>query len=120
MLSPSANVLINRVDIYRETNAQDEDGGFTPTYSLSRSGVPCSVQTLTDTESTEEIVGDSVGHRVTEIHRYLVIFGANPGLKPRDRLIWRDGGATRTLFVQASENCAGRGSAWAIRAIERV
>lgn len=115
MFSPSANVLANRVDIYRLTNAQDADGGYTPTYTLYRSGVPCTVQQ----DGGDEYVDDSTANRITQVNVYLVIFGTNPNVNPRDKFVWRDGGSTHTLFVKSSENCAGRGSAWAVKAIER-
>ena len=117
MFPPSANVLINRVDIYRGTDSTDLDGGYIPTYSLIKPGVMCSVQF----DRVAEVVNDANGHRITEEHEYTVMFGSNPDVKPRDKFIQTDrAGNGRVLFVRGTENCAGRSAAFVVNAVERI
>ena len=117
MRSPSPRVLINAVDIYPAIIGQDAEGAPTYTYAgaAARRDVPCSVQYLGTGEDVATF------GRVTVVNLYDVMFGADPGLAPRTRLIWRGEGRARTLFVQASPPSeAGRGSAWVVRAVENT
>ena len=116
MRSPSARILINTVDIYAATSAPDADGGPQWTYPSvpTSAGVRCSVQyrgIALDSEDTK---------RLTQVAEYHIIFGSDPGLSPRDKVIQTDISPTRTLFVEANPPSeAGRGAAWVVRCVER-
>jgi hypothetical protein len=117
MRKPSARILTNRCDIYRNTSAQDADGGPQFTYPAvpSLAGQACSVQ-YRDTGLDEQTFG-----RLTVVNIYHIIFAIDPKLKPRDRVVWTDPSPNRTLFVESNPPSeAGRRAAFVVRAVERV
>ena len=108
MRSPSGRVLANRVDAYRAIPGQDTGGGYHPSYPgiSDMAQLPCSVQY---TGTGEDVV---TYNRITVVNMYDVIFGSDPRLNPRDRLVWTDISPNRTLMVQANPlSEAGRGAA---------
>ena len=115
MRKPSSRIIKNVVDIYKATLTPDTSGGPGYTYPSipDTAQVRCSVQ-----PDAFEIV-DEQG-RVTQESGYAVIFTFNPGVSPRDLLVWYDEGTKRDLFAQAVENQAGRNAPWLVRAVERL
>jgi hypothetical protein len=116
MRSPSSRVLINRIDIYVGVPGLDAVRAPQWTYPdlPTLRDIPCTVQSL----GPMEVVDDQ--NRITQTSAYMVMFASDPGVKPRDKIIWRDNTRTlRTLFVQSSFDEAGRGAAFTIRAIEK-
>jgi hypothetical protein len=116
-MSPSGMILVNTVNIYRNTSAQDADGGpqFTYPAAPSLAGQSCSVQ-YQDTGVDEQTFG-----RLTVVNIYHVMFRFDPKLKPRDRIVWTDPSPARTLFVESNPPSeAGRRSAFVVRAVERI
>lgn len=117
MRSPTARILINSVNVFKATMGRDTDGGVSYTYPTSPSlaGWKCSVQF----GGVAEVVDDQ--NRVAQVNQYSIISASNPGVSPRDKLVWIDnGGVTRTLFAQATTDEAGRGAAFVVHAIERL
>ena len=116
MRSPSARVLINRVDIYIANPGRDPDGGVQFPYPSqpTMKGVACSVQPHT----TGELVDEQ--QRITAWSEYRIMFGSPQNLSPRDKIVWTDAsGTTRTLFVEVPRDEAGRGAAFTVFATER-
>lgn len=116
MRSPSARVLINRVNIFQSMSARDNDGGpqypypSKPTY-LNQA---CTVQPIGAAEVEDQ-------GRITMIRSYKIMFGVPIALNPRDKIVWVDNvGNTRNIFVQANRDEAGRGAAFTVYAEERV
>jgi len=117
MMTPSAMVLINCIDIYPAVGSQDAVYGYAPSYAQtpSQKGIACSVQYT----GVQEVVTEL--DRITQVDTYTIIFGINPGVKPRDKIVWTEGGITRTLVVQGNPPSeAGRGGPWTIRCIEKI
>lgn len=116
MRKPSSRVLKNTVDLYSGTLTPDTEGGpgwSYPTIPMT-ANVRCSVQPM---ETTEVI--DEQG-RLTQVRDYEIMFASDPGLKPRDKIIWRDVTPNRTLFYQAVDDQAGREAAFVAKATERL
>jgi len=128
MRSPSGRVLRDTINIYyaggvgfaglaNAPNYTTADGGYSPTYSPSPNVVnfPCSVQYR---DQSEGVVDEL--NRVTEIRTYSILCGSDPQVDPRDMIVYVDNsGNPHTLFVEASNDQAGRGSCWRIKATER-
>jgi hypothetical protein len=128
MRSPSGRVLRDTIDIYYATgigfaglgqaqNTISADGGYSPVYPSTPSlpSLACSVQY----KKTSESVLDELD-RVTEIRTYSILCRQDPLVDPRDMIIYVDNtGNSHTLFVEASQDEAGRGSCWMIHATER-
>ena len=117
MRSPSARVLINRVDVYVAGPGRDSDGGVQFPYppAPTMKGVACTVQP----GATGEIVDEQ--QRIAKLTEYKIMFASPINLSPRDKIVWVDaGGVTRTLFVEADRDEAGRGAAFTVHATERV
>jgi hypothetical protein len=128
MRRPSGRVLRDTIDIYyaggigysglaNSQNTTTADGGYSPAYNAtpSISDFPCSVQY----DGAAEGVMDEL-NRVTEIRRYAILCGQDPLVDARDMLVYVDNsGDSHTLFVEASNDQAGRGSCWRIQATER-
>lgn len=115
MLSPSSQVLENECDIYTALSSQDKDGG--PQYQATPTalGIPCSIQP----KEVDEIIDDQ--NRITQVQYYHVFFAEDPGVRPRDKLLYSDSrGLTRTLFCRATRDEGGRGAAFVVRAIEKI
>ncbi len=116
MQSPSAQCLINSVDIYSAVLGRDRDGGYQPTYpSKTYSAVPCSAQQKGIAEVSDQ-------DRITEVQLWRIMFGFPfPVVKARDKILYVDfAGTTHTLFVDSSQDNAGRGAALTIQCTERV
>ncbi len=115
MQSPSSQVLINSVDIYSASVGRDQDGGYQPTYSLAYSSVPCTAQQKGIAEISDQ-------DRITEVQLWRIMFGFPfPVVKARDKVVYVDfSGTTHTLFVDSSQDNAGRGAAFTIQCTERV
>ena len=128
MRKPSGRVLRDRIDIYyaggvayqnlaNSQNTTGADGGYSPAFNATPdvAGFPCSVQYK---EESEGIMDEL--NRITEIRRYAIICADDPEVDPRDMIQYADNsGFTHTLFVEASNDQAGRGSCWRIQATER-
>ncbi len=115
MRSPSARVLINCVDLYRASRGPDADGGPQFLYNASPdlAGQAASVQYVDTGEEVDEL------DRVSKVNWYHVIFSNNPQAKPRDKIVWKEGNLTHTMFVESNPPSeAGRASAWIVRAKE--
>lgn len=116
MRSPSARVLIQRVNIFKAGPGRDTDGGVQypypalPTYP----NTPCTAQPI-HVEETED------QGRITKIVDWKMMFGSYLGLSPRDQLVWLDPtGTSHSAFAKADRDEAGRGGAFTIYAEERV
>ncbi len=110
---PSARIIRNSVSFFRALAQQDPDGA--PAYSqIATRTLQCSIQ-----PEAIEVVDDQ--GRVTISTMYEIVFAENPGLNPRDKLVWNDidNGITHTAYCHATRNEAGRGMAWYVTAGER-
>jgi hypothetical protein len=128
MRKPSGRVLRDTVNIYysggvgfaglaNTPNLITADGGYSPLYNMTPSvaNFPCSVQY---TEASEGVMDEL--NRLTEIRRYSILCGTDPEVDPRDMILYVDNsGNPHTLFVEASNDQAGRGGCWRIKATER-
>jgi len=113
-------VLRNRVDLYHETPTLTATTGpsvvgvGTQYPSPFAASVPCSVQP----QEPRRSVDDEFQPGTTE---WIVLFGAPPGLKPNDLIVWTDDdGTTRYLVVTVVRNLAGRGASWKAECYERI
>jgi hypothetical protein len=112
---PSANVLVNLVDLYRYAPTQDADAGAVPAYVLIASAVKCSIQP----GSAREVVDDQ--DRITLVRDWEMYPIADYGLKPRDKIIYVDfGSVTHTIFVEGPIDMAGRGRVWGVTGTEKL
>jgi hypothetical protein len=109
-------VLFNTVDMYPAITGQDAAGAYAPTYNATPDQtLPCSVQYTGVSEQVDEL------GRITQVASYQIIFGVDPGLAERDKVVWFDGSRTRTMFVTGSPPSeAGRLSAWVLRCVEKL
>lgn len=127
MRAPSARMFPSTVSIFNQAGWSisintpqvntDEEGGYTPTYpsSPSQSSVSCLIQYIQDTEET-----DNLG-RITQARLYHFFFPNEPGVTPRDKLVWTDsGGVIRTAYVQSSKDMGFFGVVYKVSAIERT
>ena len=128
MRKPSGRILKDTIDIYYSdtagfTNLMDlqnqtgNDGGYKPVFNPvpDIQGLPCTVQFSQESEGTLDEL-----NRVTEVRRYAILCGTDPQVDPRDMIVYvDDSGNQHTLFVEASNDQAGRGSCWRIQATER-
>lgn len=128
MRSPSGRVLRDTIDIYyaggakfaglaNAPNLTTQDGGYSPGFNTTPniSGFPCSVQYRNQSEGTTEEL-----NRVTEVREYSILCGSDPQVDPRDQILYVDNsGNPHTLYVEASNDQAGRGGCWRIKAVER-
>lgn len=127
MRAPSARMFPSVVSIFNQTGWSvsvstpqpntDEEGGYSPSYSdsPSQSNVACSIQYLQDAEEV-----DNLG-RITQARLYHFFFQNEPGVSPRDKLVWVDNsGVTRTAYVQASKDMGFFGVVYRVGAIERT
>jgi len=49
------------------------------------------------------------------------MFGFNPKLKPRDKVVWTDPDPDRVLYVQSNPPSeAGRDAAFVVRCVEKI
>lgn len=115
MRKPSLKVLNQRCNVFVSLAGRGPGGGVqfpypaTPTFP----NVPCSIQGI-----STEVVDDQ--RRITMITSYIVIFGRFLGLNPRDMIQYVDRtGMTRTIFVSAEYDGAGRGAYAGIPCTER-
>jgi len=82
-----------------------------PTYPQ----VPCTAQA----QGFAEVVDDQ--QRITQIVEWKILLGTAIVVSPRDKLVFIDqADGIHTMFVEASRDEAGRGSAFTIRAVERT
>lgn len=116
MRSPSARVLINRVDIYAAVVGQDASGAPAFTYpAVTCLNVACSVQA----GAVEEMIDEE--NRVTRHREYIVMFANATHARPRSMIKYKDStGVVHTLFAQIERDEAGRGAAFTVRATERI
>lgn len=128
MRKPSARIITDTVDIYyaigraaqnsvNTSNQTGSDGAYQPTYESlpDVADFPCSVQY---SEKPERDAGEL--DRITEIRRYSVLCKTDPLVSPNDMILYVDhSGNQHTLYVEASNDQAGRGSCWLIQATER-
>ncbi len=114
---PSSRVLINRVDIYQATEANDDAGGVQFIYpgSPTFGQVPCTIQA----GAIEEVIDEQ--ERITQLLHYKIMFSMAISVTPRDKLVYQDpAGVTRELFVEVQRDEAGRQAAYTVRAVERI
>ncbi len=109
-------MLDNRADIYLSTSGRGTDGGVTypypstPTYRQ----VPCSAQAMGFFEDSGQ------DGRITQVTEWKLIFAMAINVTPRDKIVTVDPqGVTRTMYVEAARDNAGRNAAFTVRAIER-
>lgn len=128
MRKPSGRIMRDTIDIYyaggvgyanlaNSPNTTGADGGYSPAFGATpdTQGFPCTVQFQ---QESEGIIDEL--NRVTEIRRYAILCGSDPEVDPRDMIIFKDNsGNQHTLYVEASNDQAGRGSCWRIQATER-
>lgn len=128
MRSPSSRILKDTIDIYyaggvgfqnlaNGPNQTTADGGYDPAFASTPdiSQFPCSVQYAQESEGVMDEL-----NRVTEIRRYAILCGQDPAVDARDMIVYVDNsGNSHMLFVEASNDQAGRGSCWRIQATER-
>ncbi len=126
MLSPSAMVRINTVDIWAAVPGQDANGAPQFTYpSVTILRAECTVQAGEVEEIVEEDAVASVGaggqQRVTRLLHYRIMFATPTLAKPRDKIIYIDSSnVVHTLFAHVERDEAGRAAAFVIRAVERL
>lgn len=116
MRSPTERVLSNTCNIFTAGPGRDADGGVqfpypsTPTYANE----PCSIQ-----GRATEIFDEQ--RRITQYTDYTVVFGRFLIINPRDMIQYVDaGGNTRSLYVSAEWDMAGRGGAFGVPCTERI
>lgn len=117
MRKPSSRILTNTADVWSIAVAVDSSLApvFVPSGPPTYPSVRCSVQYV------ETAVDESTFGKLTTVNLYIVFFGFNPRLKPRDLLVWRDPTPSRNLYVQANPPSeAGRAGAWAVRFVEQI
>jgi hypothetical protein len=128
MRKPSGRIMRDTINIYYADgtgfvslidvpNQVGADGGYQPVFSPTPdvSNFPCSVQYKQEAEGVMDEL-----NRVTEVRRYAILCNSDPQVDPRDAIIYIDNsGNSHTLFVEASNDQAGRGSCWRIQATER-
>lgn len=117
MRSPSARIIVNQVTVY--TGALTQDADAAPQWSYAGppklEDVSCSIQV----GSYEEVFDQQ--ERLCRVNSYTLFFTFNPGIVPRDLIVWVDtANITHTLFVQQARDEAGRGTAFTVKAIERI
>jgi len=92
------------------------DGGYAPIYATTANilNLPCTVQYTGVEKTVDEL------NRITELRHYAILCQSDPGTDPDDMLVYVDNsGISHTLFVNATNDQAGRGSCWRIQATER-
>lgn len=102
--------------IYSAISAQDQVGGYAPTYSAAPTftNIPCTAQP----HEYEEVYEDG---RVTQMRRWRLMFADDPQLKPRDKIVFSaPDGTIHTVFVELSRDEGGRGMAYTVRGTERL
>ena len=115
MRQPSSRIIRQSCQVYPATRGQDTTGGVQYTYPIAASmGLRCSAQP----HEYEEIYEND---RITQVRHWRLMFTSDPGVKPRDMLVWTDHASlTHTGYVQTSRDEAGRGLAYTVRAIEKL
>ena len=127
MRKPSSRITRDTIDIYyaggikyagiaNGPNLVGPDGGYAPSFNTTPnvSDFQCSVQYQKASEATDEL------SRTTELRTYSIICGTDPEVGPRDLIIYVDNtGVLHNLYVEASNDQAGRGSCWRVTATER-
>jgi len=115
MRGPSAKILNQTCNVFVSGPGRDAEGGVQfvyptlPTYPNE----PCSIQGR-GTEIFDE------QRRITAYTDYIAIFRRQLNLSPRDMIQYVDwNGRTRTIFVSAEWNMAGRNSTSGVPCTER-
>ena len=119
MRKPSSRILDRCCDIYApiDGGTQDTIGGPTWNYPSTPTAarVPCTAQVM----EYEEI--EDAQERVTQITHWKIMFGSYQAVAPRAMILYTDrAGVLHTLIVNAQRDNADRGSAYTVRATERV
>lgn len=114
-MSPSAQILKQRVSIYRAVQGQDRAGGLAPTYpdSPTASNVPCSTQAQGFVETWDQ-------GQLSVVREWKLYFAQAVTVKPRDKVVFSDPAGTHTVYVEADRDEASRGMMYSIKAIERT
>lgn len=115
MRSPSSRILNQSCSVYPATRGQDTTGGVQFTYAVTPSqSLMCSSQP----HEYEEVYDND---RLTQLRHWRLMFNADPGVRPRDKMAWTDkAGVTHTGFVLTSRDEAGRGAAYTVKVVETL
>lgn len=102
--------------IYSAIGAQDQVGGYAPTYSdtPAHANVLCTAQP----HEYEEVYEDG---RVTQLRKWRLMFTDDMGVRPRDKIVFSaPDGTIHTIFAELSRDEGGRGMAYTVRGTERL